>query len=139
MGQYRRRPQPRACIEALDLASHPASSATLWAATGTALERSSDGGRTFRPVSSAPALVVVEEPQQGLLVGLAADGRVLTGRRGGEPWTRVGRLPGKGRAAVLTAVTQQWLLAADSTDAAVITAPCARPDAICAVCVAGAK
>ncbi|WP_432043852.1 hypothetical protein [Streptomyces cadmiisoli] len=29
----------------------------------------------------------------------------------------MGRLPGKGRGAVLTAVTQQWLLAADSTDA----------------------
>ncbi|WP_053757178.1 F510_1955 family glycosylhydrolase [Streptomyces sp. AS58] len=58
----------RARIEALDLASHPASPVTVWAATGTGLERSTDGGRTFRPVSSAPGLVAVEEPDPGSLV-----------------------------------------------------------------------
>ncbi|GHF21882.1 hypothetical protein GCM10018789_59900 [Streptomyces werraensis] len=106
----------RAKAEALDLAAHPASVTTVWAATGTGLERSTDGGRTFRPVSSAPRLVAVEEPEPGSLVALTADGRVLTGR-GDGPWTQLGRLPEGGEATVLTAVSMQRLLAADSTDA----------------------
>ncbi|MGJ3560571.1 WD40/YVTN/BNR-like repeat-containing protein [Streptomyces sp. INA 01156] len=105
----------RARVAALDLASHSGSASTVWAATGTGLERSTDGGRTFRSVSSAPGLVAVEEPEPGSLVALAADGRVLTAR-GGGPWAQLGRLPEGGQAAVLTAVTAQRLLAADSTD-----------------------
>jgi hypothetical protein len=105
----------RAQLQVLDLAAHPASPTTVWAATGAGLERSTDGGRTFRPVSSAPGLVAVEEPRSGLLVALSADGRVLTGR-GGGPWTQLGRLPAGGEATVLTAVSTQRLLAADTTD-----------------------
>ncbi|MGA5552715.1 F510_1955 family glycosylhydrolase [Streptomyces pseudogriseolus] len=105
----------RAQLPALDLAAHPVDPTTVWAATGTGLERSTDGGRTFRPDTAAPALVAVEEPRSGLLVGLSADGRVLTGRDGG-PWTQLGRLPAGGGATVLTAVSTRWLLAADSTD-----------------------
>lgn len=106
----------RAGIAALDLATHPAGAATVWAATVTGLERSTDGGRTFRPVSSAPGLVAVEGPEPGSLVALAADGRVLTGRAGG-PWTQRGRLPEGGKSTVLTAVTAQHLPAADTTHA----------------------
>ncbi|KAF3463208.1 F510_1955 family glycosylhydrolase [Streptomyces sp. Tu 3180] len=111
-----RRWDKRARIAALDLASHAGSAARVWAATGTGLERSTDGGRTFRPVPSAPGLVAVEEPEPGSLVALTPDGRVLAAR-GDGPWTRLGRLPEGGKATVLTAVTTQRLLAADSTDA----------------------
>lgn len=76
----------------------------MWAATGTGLERSTDGGRTFRPVPSAPGLVAVEEPEPVSLVALTPDGRVLTAR-GDGPWTRLGRLTEGGKATVLTAVT----------------------------------
>jgi photosystem II stability/assembly factor-like uncharacterized protein len=105
----------RAQLQALDLAAHPANPTTVWAATGTGLERSTDGGHTFRPASTAPGLVAVEEPRSGLLVGVSADGRVLTGR-GGGPWTQLGRLPTGGEATVLTAVSTRRLLAADTTD-----------------------
>ncbi|WTC47101.1 glycoside hydrolase [Streptomyces anthocyanicus] len=106
----------RAKVAALDLASHPGNTDTVWAATGTGLARSDDGARTFRPVSSAPGLVAVEEPEPGKLLALAADGR-LVASRDGRTWTEQGRLPTGREGRVLTAVTAQRLLAADSTDA----------------------
>ncbi|MEU9353596.1 hypothetical protein AB0D65_22090 [Streptomyces griseoloalbus] len=87
------------------------------------LIRSTVGGRTFRPASSAPGLVAVEEPRSGLLVGLSADGRVLTGS-GGGPWTQLGRLPAGGEATVLTTVSTRRLLAADTTDTRSSAPPC---------------
>ncbi|MFE0803328.1 F510_1955 family glycosylhydrolase [Streptomyces sp. NPDC058812] len=106
----------RAKVKALDLASHPGSAATVWAATGTGLSRSDDGARTFRAVPSAPGLVAVEEPEPGRLLALTADGRVVAGRDG-RTWTEQGRLPAGEGGRVLTAVTAQRLLAADSADA----------------------
>ncbi|MFG3133601.1 F510_1955 family glycosylhydrolase [Streptomyces tendae] len=106
----------RAKVAALDLASHPGSADTVWAATGTGLARSDDGARTFRPVPSAPGLVAVEEPEPGRLLALTADGRLVTSRDG-RTWTEQGRLPTGGEGRVLTAVTAQRLLAADSADA----------------------
>ncbi|MFE5957966.1 MULTISPECIES: F510_1955 family glycosylhydrolase [Streptomyces] len=99
----------------LDLAAHAEEPETVWAATGTGLERSTDGGRTFSIVPAAPGLVAVDAPEPGLLVALATDGRVLSSH-GGRTWTEQGRLPGGGDPTVLTAVTAQRLLAADSTD-----------------------
>lgn len=99
----------------LDLASHPDSAATVWAATGTGLSRSDDGARTFHPVPSAPGLVAVEEPEPGELLALTPDGRILAGRDG-QTWAEQGRLPAGGEGRVLTAVTAQHLLAADSAD-----------------------
>ncbi|WP_162688748.1 MULTISPECIES: F510_1955 family glycosylhydrolase [unclassified Streptomyces] len=99
----------------LDLAAHAENPQQVWAATGKGLETSSDGGRSFRPVAGAPALVAVDAPEPGLLVGLAADGRVMSSR-GGQAWTEQGRLPAGAKPTVLTAVTGQRLLAADTTD-----------------------
>ncbi|MCX5417643.1 F510_1955 family glycosylhydrolase [Streptomyces sp. NBC_00059] len=99
----------------LDLAAHGESPASVWAATGRGLERSTDGGRTFSPVPAAPGLVAVDATGPGMLVALAADGRVLSSQ-GGRNWTKHGRLPGDGAPTVLTAVSAQRLLAADSTD-----------------------
>ncbi|NEA87113.1 exo-alpha-sialidase [Streptomyces sp. SID9913] len=105
----------RAGLPLLDLAAHADSPATVWAATGEGLVHSSDGARSFRAVPGAPALVAVDEPEPGLLVALAADGRLITSR-GGQTWTEQGRLPAGGEPAVLTAATARHLLAADSTD-----------------------
>ncbi|MFG3542103.1 F510_1955 family glycosylhydrolase [Streptomyces clavifer] len=99
----------------LDLAAHRKNPETVWAATGKGLERSTDGGRTFDAVPGAPALVAVDATGPGMLVALAADGRVLSSQ-GGRNWTEHGRLPGGGVPTVVTAVTTQRLLAADSTD-----------------------
>ncbi|HLU74719.1 F510_1955 family glycosylhydrolase [Streptomyces sp. NPDC059515] len=105
----------RAGLPLLDLAAHADSPATVWAATGKGLVHSTDGARSFRAVPGAPALVAVDEPESGLLVALAADGRVVTSR-GGQTWTEQGRLPTGGEPTVLTAATVRHLLAADSTD-----------------------
>ncbi|ANB03980.1 hypothetical protein SAM40697_6908 [Streptomyces ambofaciens] len=105
----------RAALPLLDLAAHPQNPHTVWAATGRGLEHSTDAGRTFRAVPAAPGLVTVDEPEPGLLIALAADGRVISSR-GGQTWTESGRLPEGGEPTVLTAVTAQRLLAADSTD-----------------------
>ncbi|CAL9617926.1 hypothetical protein SUDANB176_05777 [Streptomyces sp. enrichment culture] len=105
----------RARLPLLDLAAHAHSPATVWAATGEGLVRSTDGARAFRAVPGAPALVAVDEPEPGLLVALAADGRVVTGRDG-RNWTGRGRLPAGGEPTVLTAATARHLLAADTTD-----------------------
>ncbi|QYX76156.1 F510_1955 family glycosylhydrolase [Streptomyces akebiae] len=99
----------------LDIAAHAKSPETVWAATGKGLERSTDGGRAFSAVPAAPGVVAVEEPEPGLFVALAADGRVVSSR-GGRTWTERGRLPDGGDPTVLTAVTGQRLLAADSSD-----------------------
>ncbi|WP_166027319.1 F510_1955 family glycosylhydrolase [Streptomyces chilikensis] len=107
--------EQRAELPAVDLAAHAEASDTVWAATGAGLERSDDGGRTFREVPGAPGLVAVDEPERGLLVGLTPDGRVVSGESGGA-WADRGRLPEGGEATVLTAVTARRLLAADSTD-----------------------
>jgi hypothetical protein len=98
----------------LDLAAHDRKPETLWAATGDGLERSTDGGRSFRTVPDTPDLVAVDAPAPGLLLALTADGRVV-GSRGGGTWTEHGRLPRGSSPTVLTAVTAQRLLAADST------------------------
>ncbi|MEU2783322.1 hypothetical protein ABZ629_16025, partial [Streptomyces sp. NPDC007110] len=87
-----------------------------WAATGTGLSRSDDGARTFHPVPSTPDLVAVEEPDPGKLLALTADGRVVASLDG-RTWAEQGRLPAGGEGRVLTAVTTQHLLAADSADA----------------------
>nr|WP_181411846.1 exo-alpha-sialidase [Streptomyces sp. F8] len=107
----------RAGLPLLDLAAHAQSPETLWAATGKGLERSADGGRTFQTVPAAPGLVAVDEPEPGLLIALAADSRVVSSRDG-RTWTEQGRLPAGGEPTVLTAVTAERLLAADSTDTA---------------------
>ena len=104
----------RAQLQALDLALTPPTPRPCGPPPAQAF-RGTDGGRTFRPASSAPGLVAVEEPRSGFLVGLNADGRVLTGR-GGGPWTRLGRLPASGEATVLTAVSTRRLPAAGNTD-----------------------
>ncbi|MEU0120562.1 F510_1955 family glycosylhydrolase [Streptomyces albidoflavus] len=105
----------RAQLPLLDLAAHAQTPETVWAATGKGLQRSTDGGRTFTAVGDAPALAAIDEPAPGLLVALAADGQVVSSRDG-RKWTEHGRLPHGGDPTVLTAVTQERLLAADSTD-----------------------
>ncbi|MCZ9348778.1 exo-alpha-sialidase [Streptomyces mutabilis] len=106
----------RAELPLLDLAAHATNPETVWAATGTGLRRSTDGGRTFTALTDAPDVVAVDEPEPGLLVALSPDGRVLSSRDA-QKWTDRGRLPHGGEASVLTAVTAQRLLAADNTEA----------------------
>ncbi|MFD3940958.1 F510_1955 family glycosylhydrolase [Streptomyces sp. NPDC058611] len=106
----------RAKIPGGDLAAHPEAPQEVWAATRDGLLHSTDGGTSFQPVPTAPALAAVERPAPDLLIALAADGKVWAGGDG-TSWTERGRLPEGARSAVLTAASPTHLLAADTNDA----------------------
>ena len=106
----------RAQLPIGDLAAHASKPRHLWATTEDGLQVSDDGGRTFRPVPGAPELVAIDNPAAGVLVALDPGGQVLTSPDG-RTWTVSGRLPEGAEPTVLTAVSPDHLLAADSADA----------------------
>ncbi|MDJ0464101.1 F510_1955 family glycosylhydrolase [Streptomyces sp. H27-C3] len=107
----------RARLPASDLAAHADAPQEIWATTPDGPVISSDGGRTFRPVSRAPDLAAIERPAPDTLVALGADGTILNSRDG-RAWKARGRLPlsQEAKPTVLTAVSPTHLLAADSGD-----------------------
>jgi hypothetical protein len=106
----------RAQLPIGDLAAHASKPRHLWATTEDGLQVSDDGGRTFRPVPGAPGLVAIDNPAAGVLVGLDPGGQVRTSPDG-RTWTVNGRLPEGAEPTLLTAVSPDHLLAADSSDA----------------------
>jgi photosystem II stability/assembly factor-like uncharacterized protein len=62
--------------------------------------RSTDGGRTFRPLD-APRLAVVQWVSRGLY-GATPDGQLLVSKDRGDHWTTLGRLPGPPEALLVT-------------------------------------
>ncbi|MFE9842061.1 F510_1955 family glycosylhydrolase [Streptomyces goshikiensis] len=106
----------RATQPVRDLAAHAAQPQQVWAATGQGLLRSGDGAATFEQVADTPAAIAVEQPEPGLVLALGTDGRVLAGGEGG-PWSPRGSLPSRSKPTLLTAVSADHLLAADSADA----------------------
>lgn len=105
----------RAQLPVGDLAAHASKPQQLWATTGEGLQVSDDGGRTFRPVPGAPALVAIDKPAAGVLIVLGSDGQVLRSTDG-RSWTASGRLPKDAEPTVLSAVSVDHLLAADAAD-----------------------
>jgi photosystem II stability/assembly factor-like uncharacterized protein len=67
----------------------------LIATTQQGPARSTDGGRTFSPISGAPLLVLLDWPATDRLVGVAPDGTVHISADGGSGWTLSGRVPGQ--------------------------------------------
>ncbi|MGY5079165.1 F510_1955 family glycosylhydrolase [Streptomyces nigrescens] len=105
----------RAKLPLGDLAAHAKEPEKVWATTAQGLMLSTDGARTFHPVSGAPALVAVERPAPDKLVALGMDGQVLTSRDGRE-WAARGRLPQRAKPTMLAAASHTHLLAADTGD-----------------------
>ncbi|UYQ60628.1 F510_1955 family glycosylhydrolase [Streptomyces peucetius] len=105
----------RARLPVGDLAAHAGKPQRVWATTADGLQVSEDGGGTFRPVPGSPALVAIDSPEDGVLIGIGPDGRVLRGTDG-RTWTVSGRLPRGAEPTLLSAVTADRLLAADSAD-----------------------
>ncbi|MGW2354044.1 WD40/YVTN/BNR-like repeat-containing protein [Actinacidiphila glaucinigra] len=98
-----------------DLAAHAGQPQQLWATTQDGLKLSKDGGRTFTPVTGAPALAAIDRPTEDLLVALTPDGHVMTSRQG-TSWSKRGALPDGAQPTVLAAVTSSRLLAADTAN-----------------------
>ncbi|WP_407835865.1 F510_1955 family glycosylhydrolase [Streptomyces sp. DSM 116496] len=105
----------RAKLPADDLAAHADAPDDLWAAGPEGLMHSTDGGRTFQPVTGASRLVAVERPESGRLVALDTDGALLASGDG-NTWTEQGQLPNAAKPSVLTAASPTHLLAADTND-----------------------
>ncbi|MFH9467157.1 F510_1955 family glycosylhydrolase [Streptomyces clavifer] len=107
----------RARLPVGDLAAHASKQQEVWATTPDGLLISSDGGRTFRPLSQVPELVAIERPAADLLVALGADGKILNSSDG-RTWEARGGLPlpQQAKPTVLTAESATHLLAADTSD-----------------------
>lgn len=73
-----------------DFAVSPADPNVLMATTQQGPVRSGDGGKTWQPVTGAPALVVLAWPRQDLLYGTDTAGVVHLSLDGGTTWVRQG-------------------------------------------------
>ena len=85
----------RGQVALADFAVSPSTPDTLLATTEQGLARSTDGGRTFTPLTGAPLLQLADWPSEASIVGVAPDGGVHTSADGGATWTRPGQVPGK--------------------------------------------
>ena len=99
----------RASIALADLAISPEDPDTLLVTTQQGLGISSDGGRTFRGVPSAPVLVLITWTEGGTLVGVDPNGTVQVSEDGGATWTEGGATGGQ--PAALTATEDQIFVA----------------------------
>lgn len=78
-----------------DFAVSPTDPDVLVATTEQGLVRSTDGGRTFESVDSAPLMVFVGWAEDGTLAGVTPDGVVHTARDPDGVWTQGGSLDGQ--------------------------------------------
>lgn len=88
-----------------DLAANPADPDTVYATTDRGVLVRSTDGQEPRAVAEAPTLTVIDWQSDGPLVGIAADGTVMTSQDG-EQWQEAGRLDGPAEA--LDAVDGRW-------------------------------
>lgn len=117
----------RSRLQVLSFAVNPADADGVLAATPRGVVASSDGGRTWSPLPSAPALAVVSWPPGGALYGLAVDGGVHRSDDAGRSWQRTGSVAGRpealtvevrgGRTQVYAAVADKGIVV--STDGGV--------------------
>ncbi|RSM87606.1 hypothetical protein DMH04_10730 [Kibdelosporangium aridum] len=90
----------RASVALADFAVSPIDPNTLLATTERGLALSTDGGRTFKPVSSAPDLLLVDWPTVTVALGITPDGSVHTSQDAGVTWSQQGKVPGEPRAVI---------------------------------------
>ena len=85
----------RAQLPMRDFAVGPARAETVLATTGGGLQRSTDGGRTFRALAGPAGLTVLAWPAAGSLYAAAGDGTIHHSADGGETWTQRGTTGGQ--------------------------------------------
>ena len=93
-----------------DFAVSPTDPEVLIATTEQGLARSSDGGKTFEPVASAPLMVFVSWAEDGTLAGVTPEGVVYTAKDPASTWTEGASLGGQPEA--LTAQSSKEIYAA---------------------------
>lgn len=85
----------RSRLPMLTFAVDPATAEGVVASTQRGLVSSSDGGRTWSPVTNAPPLAVVSWTEGAGLYGVAGDGAVHRSEDGGRTWQRTGSAGGE--------------------------------------------
>jgi hypothetical protein len=103
---------PAAQLPLRDLSADPERPDRVFATTETGLQVSDDAAVTFRPVSGAPALFLVDSSAGGELVGVDVDGILWTGTFEGS-WQSHGSIEGTPEAFALVDGEEQWVLVAD--------------------------
>ena len=94
-----------------DLAADPTDPDTVYATTDQGALLQSTNGQQPRPVPAAPRLTAIDWQPDGPLVGIAADGTVMTSNDG-LSWQEAGTLDGPAEA--LDAVEGRWHAATES-------------------------
>ena len=84
----------RARGEFIDVAVSPDDAEDLLATTTRGAARSMDGGRTFVPVDSGPALLLIDWSRPDHVLGVAPDGVVYASEDRGARWRVQGQVPG---------------------------------------------
>ena len=94
-----------------DLAANPADPTIVYATTDRGALISSKNGQAPRPVPGAPTLTAIDWQPDGPLVGIAADGTVMTSPNAAQ-WQEAGQLDGPAEA--LDAIAGRWHAATES-------------------------
>lgn len=85
-----------------DLAPSPNDPDKLIATTAQGLKSSEDGGRSFRLIAGAPALILIEWPADDALVGVDPNGRIVRRDPGKQNFAKTGSLSGQPEAFLAT-------------------------------------
>jgi len=94
-----------------DFAVSPADPNVLVATTENGLTESSDGGRSFEVVGSAPLMVFVSWAEDGTLAGVTPDGVVYTAADATGGWTERGSLDGQPEALAIQSARDMYAAA----------------------------
>jgi hypothetical protein len=100
----------RSQLVILDFAVSPHDPDLVLATTESGLHRSSDGGRTWTPLSQAPQLAVLGWDDVDEVLGVAQGGVVHASADGGATWSRRGDVGGEPEAMTLADVDGQSVL-----------------------------
>lgn len=112
--------QRRAQLPMVDFAVDPADPEVVLATTQQGLARSTDGGRSFTFVDTAPVLVVLAWSSSGSLYGIDPIGLVHHSRDGASSWVERGRIGGEPEAMTVQADGDRDILYAAATDRGIV-------------------
>ncbi|MEJ7833412.1 MAG: hypothetical protein WKF79_10885 [Nocardioides sp.] len=101
----------RSQLPIADFAVSPTDPDVIIATTERGLAQSSDGGRTFTPVSGSPLLQLVSWAEDGTTVGAAPDGAIYTSPDAGASWTERAGLGAAPEALTAESATQIYAAA----------------------------
>jgi hypothetical protein len=85
--------QPRSAIPLRDFVVSPSSPDTLLATTQAGPQRSTDGGRTWKP-AAGPTLVLLDWERDDRLWGITPGGELQRSDDGGATWSTAGKVTG---------------------------------------------